>query len=80
MAPPRELAEVARRISDTSTLISKLEQQIAARSRGLPLYKQALATDGLADELRTRRDHPVHTLLRRMYHETGLDDREEDRT
>ena len=56
-------------LSDAKAQLVRLDQQIAARSRALPLYKETLATDGLAEELRTRRDHPVHTLLRRMYHE-----------
>ena len=56
-------------LADAKAQLGRLEQQIAARTRALPLYKETLATDGLAEELRTRRDHPVHTLLRRMYHE-----------
>jgi len=66
---PLDLAQVGRRIADQGNLLTKLEQQIAARSRALPLYKQTLATDGLTRELRTQRNHPVHILLRRMYHE-----------
>jgi hypothetical protein len=46
-----------------------LEKQIAARTEALPLYEETLATDELADDLRAQRDHPMHTLLRRMYHE-----------
>ena len=67
---PLELAEVGRRIADLTALLTKLEQQIAARSRALPIYKQTLATDGLTRQLRVQRDHPVHILLRRMYHES----------
>jgi hypothetical protein len=66
---PLDLAQVGRRIADQGNLLTKLEQQIAARSRALPLYKQTLDTDGLTRELRTQRNHPVHILLRRMYHE-----------
>jgi hypothetical protein len=29
-----------------------------------------LETDGLGGELRARRDHPLHKLLRRMHHES----------
>lgn len=66
---PLDLAQVGRRIADQGNLLTKLEQQIAARSRALPQYKQTLDTDGLTRELRTQRNHPVHILLRRMYHE-----------
>jgi hypothetical protein len=64
-----ERAEQAQQIADARALLDRLERQIAARTRALPIYKAALAQDGLADELRARRDHPVHTLLRRMYDE-----------
>lgn len=69
--PEVGLAQVAQRLAVQSALLAKLEEQVVARSRGLPLYKKALETDGLTRELRVRRDHPVHTLLRRMYHESG---------
>lgn len=64
-----DLADVAQKLADAEALLARTEQQIAARSRALPLWKETLATDGLADEMRARRDHPVHVLLRRMYHE-----------
>ena len=64
-----DLVDVLQQLSDAKAQLVRLDQQIAARSRALPLYKETLATDGLAEELRLRRDHPVHTLLRRMYHE-----------
>ena len=64
-----DLVDVLQQLSDAKAQLARLDQQIAARSRALPLYKETLATDGLAEELRLRRDHPVHTLLRRMYHE-----------
>ena len=66
-----ELSDVASEIADSGRLIERLDKQIAARKRALPLYKATLGADGLADELRARRDHPVHTLLRRMFHETS---------
>lgn len=65
----QDLVDVVQQLSDAKAQLVRIDQQIAARSRALPLYKETLATDGLAEELRTRRDHPVHTLLRRMYHE-----------
>jgi hypothetical protein len=40
-----------------------------ARTNALPLFKATLGTETLADELRARRDHPVHKLLRRMFYE-----------
>jgi hypothetical protein len=64
-----ELAELSREIGDAKRMLTTLEKQIAARTRALPLYKATLETDGFADELRVRRDHPMHSLLRRMYHE-----------
>jgi hypothetical protein len=67
--PNPELADVARRLAEGNELLAKLDQQVAARTRALPLYKDALKTDGLIAEMRARRDHPVHVLLRRLYHE-----------
>jgi hypothetical protein len=67
--PNPELADVARRLAEGNELLARLDQQVAARTRALPLYKDALKTDGLIGEMRARRDHPVHVLLRRLYHE-----------
>ncbi len=67
--PNPELADAARRLSEGNELLARLDQQVAARSRALPLYKDALRTDGLIAEMRARRDHPMHALLRRLYHE-----------
>jgi len=67
-----ERAEMGRKIEDAKRLLEKLERQIEARSRALPLYKATTRSDGLAQDLRARRDHPVHTLLRRMFYETEL--------
>jgi hypothetical protein len=64
-----ERAELEREITETSMLFERLSRQMGARSRTLPLYKATLETDGLATQLRSRRDHPLHGLLRRMYHE-----------
>ncbi len=65
-----EVGEIDREIEDSKALLERLEKRLAARTRALPLYKKTLDAGGLADELRARRDHPLHTLLRRMYHET----------
>jgi hypothetical protein len=64
-----ELAAVARELADKAALLARLEQQIAASSRALPLYRETIGTEDLVAGLRTRRDHPLHSLLRRMYHE-----------
>ncbi len=64
-----ELADVAQKLADAEAQLVRTDQQIAARARALPLFKATLTTDGLAQEMRARRDHPVHVLLRRMYHE-----------
>jgi hypothetical protein len=66
---PLELAAVARELAERGTLLTRVEQQIAARSRALPIYREAIGTEDLVSGLRTRRDHPLHRLLRRMYHE-----------
>jgi hypothetical protein len=64
-----QLAQLNREIDETSALLERLNTQIEARRRTLPLYKATLETDGLSADLRARRDHPIHALLRRMYHE-----------
>ena len=62
-------AELTRRIQETSAQLEKLDKQIAARSRALPLFRATLETGDLGSELRAQRSHPLHALLRRMYHE-----------
>jgi hypothetical protein len=72
-APVPDAAELAARnraVAETSALLERIDGQIEARTRALPLYKATLGTDGLASGLRAQRDHPVHTLLRRMYYES----------
>lgn len=64
-----ERAARGRKIEEARLLLDKLDKQVAARTRALPLYRATLETDGLIDELRAERNHPVHTLLRRMYYE-----------
>jgi hypothetical protein len=58
---------VERRIDETVLALSRLDKQIRARSSALPLYQSALEADGLARDLAARRDHPVHSLLRRLH-------------
>ncbi len=60
---------MTREIARTRILLDKLSRKVDARERALPLYRAALGTEGLIRELRSQRDHSVHTLLRRMYHE-----------
>jgi hypothetical protein len=64
-----ETAEAQRALAEASARLERLDQQIEARSRTLPVYTATLESDGLGAELRARRDHPLHGLLRRMYHE-----------
>ena len=64
-----ETAEAERELAEASALVERLDQQIEARAHTLPIYVATLDTDGLGAELRARRDHPLHKLLRRMYHE-----------
>jgi hypothetical protein len=68
-SPVLEQAEREREMREARESLARIEKQIAARSRALPLFKATLATDSLIGELRSQRAHPVHTLLRRMYYE-----------
>jgi len=58
-----------RAIAQTEVKLAKLERKIEARSKALPLYEATLGSEELIQKLRSQRDHPVHTLLRRMYYE-----------
>jgi hypothetical protein len=62
---------MTREIARTKIQLDKLTRKVDARARALPIYQRALDTDSLIEELRSRRDHPAHTLLRRMYHDTN---------
>jgi ActR/RegA family two-component response regulator len=70
-AAPDPLAwdDLGRSLAETSAQLEKLDLQIAARSRALPLFEATFDSGELAAELRAQRGHPVHALLRRMYHE-----------
>ncbi len=61
---------MTREIARTKVLLDKLERKVRARSKALPLYRDALSSRDMIEKLRTQRDHAVHTLLRRMYHES----------
>jgi hypothetical protein len=64
-----ERAEAERELAEASALLERIDQQLEARERTLPVYVATLDSDGLGAELRARRDHPLHKLLRRMHHE-----------
>jgi hypothetical protein len=64
-----ELTEIVRELEDGRRELAKLDSQVNARTRALPLYQATGGSDGLTEALRSRRDHPMHALLRRMYHE-----------
>lgn len=49
--------------------LARLERKIRAHNHVLPIYRDTLESEGLAYEIRSRRDHPVHALLRRIYYE-----------
>ena len=65
-----EVEELDMQIAQARASLAQLEKQIAARTNALPLFKATIGTESLADELRARRDHPMHKLLRRMYFES----------
>jgi hypothetical protein len=58
-----------RAIERIEARLAKLERKIGARSKALPLYEATLESGQLIQQLRSQRDNPVHTLLRRMYYE-----------
>jgi hypothetical protein len=64
-----ESQRVARELEDGGRQLTKLDKQITARSRALPLFRAVVASEDLAPALRSQREHPMHTLLRRLYHE-----------
>jgi hypothetical protein len=65
-----ELSEIARELEDGKRELAKLDAQLGARSRALPLYQATPSGSDLSDSLRQQRNHPMHALLRRMYHES----------
>lgn len=64
-----ESRRVSREIEDGGRRLAKLDKQISARARALPLFRAVIESEDLAPALRGQRQHPVHTLLRRLYHE-----------
>ncbi|MBW2294533.1 MAG: hypothetical protein JRG94_19815, partial [Deltaproteobacteria bacterium] len=64
-----ERSTLVQRITELQRLVAKLDDQIEGRKAALPLYSAVFASDDLIPALRSQREHPVHTLLRRMFHE-----------
>jgi hypothetical protein len=64
-----DVEELDAKIAQARTSLAQVEKQIDARTNALPLFKATLGTETLAAELRARRDHPMHKLLRRMFFE-----------
>lgn len=64
-----ESRRIARELEDGGRQLAKIDKQISARARALPLFKAVVGSDDLAPALRSQRQNPVHTLLRRLYHE-----------
>ncbi|MCP4905285.1 MAG: hypothetical protein GY910_09920 [bacterium] len=64
-----ESRRIARELEDGGRQLAKLDKQISARARALPLFRAVVESETLAPSLRSQRNHPVHTLLRRLYHE-----------
>ena len=64
-----ERSTLVQRIAELQRLVAKLDDQIEGRKAALPLYSAVFASDDLIPALRSQREHPVHTLLRRVFHE-----------
>lgn len=64
-----QLQDLDRRLAQANFQLAQVDRQIEARTRALPLYRATLGDDGLVRELAVERDHPVHELLRLLYHE-----------
>jgi len=67
-----ESQRVARDLEDGGRQLAKLDKQITARTRALPLFKAIVQSEDVAPALRGQREHGMHTLLRRLYHETSV--------
>jgi hypothetical protein len=65
-------SQLEKQIGELKLLEAKLDKQIAGRERALPLYEGSFEVDALIPDLRSQRDHPVHSLLRRMFYEQEI--------
>lgn len=66
-----ESQQIARELEDGGRQLAKLDKQITARTRALPLFRAIVESEDLAPALRSQREHAMHTLLRRLYHESS---------
>ncbi len=64
-----ESRRIARELEEGGRRLAKIDKQISSRARALPLFRAVVESKDLAPALRSQRDHPVHTLLRRHFHE-----------
>ena len=64
-----EVEDLDALIAAARASVARLDKQIEARTNALPLFRATIGTESLTDELRARRDHPMHKLLRRMFFE-----------
>ena len=60
---------IARELEEGGRRLAKIDKQISSRARALPLFRAVVESDDLAPALRSQREHPIHTLLRRHFHE-----------
>lgn len=61
-----QIAHLGLEIARLDSSHARLDAQIAAISQSLPVFKATLGHEAMLDELSSRRDHPVHALLRRF--------------
>ncbi len=64
-----ERSTVVARVAELERLVAKLDKQVEGRKAAIPLYGAIFSSDALMPAMRAQREHPLHTLLRRMYHE-----------
>jgi hypothetical protein len=62
---------LVQRVTELHRLVAKLNKQIEGRNAAIPLYGAIFESDNLIPALRSQREHPVHTLLRRKFYEQG---------
>lgn len=70
-----EIAKLSSEIFQLGERQEGLQIQIDARSRAIPLFREALAAAGETDDLGAQRNHPAHELLRQLYFESPATDR-----
>lgn len=65
-ARSREIARLGLEIERLGSSHDRLDARIEAIAQSLPIWKATLGHEALLDELASRRDHPLHALLRRL--------------